>query len=461
MPAVPRNLAVVMALLSKLNLPIVAALAPAAALMSGAGMLVLLTTAYWHVHRNTVPLLAQQAEVVLAALQAQADPELPPEALSRSVDRVALRAGGVGFVLDAEDRLMAHPRIAGGVVRAETPARLHDAIIAAFLDPEQVLEDFSAGPMQGRLVAVRGDHYGVVLRPLARRPDWRLGVYLLRPSGLEQLAPVDRLLLLLLAVMLALALLTWALARRLLRPLRPIVAAAEGLAGPDPTRVAPLEVRGVRELRRTASALNRLREVARIYDGMLPRQLARRLSAAPRLLTATPRRVTALATGLDGFADVLAARGEAEAVDLLRRHLTLIAGRVAATDGLLAELAGDGVLALWNAFGDQPDHARRALQTARAIAALVATKEGEEAPLRLCCGIATGEATVGDLGPAARVSFSALGPVTGRARRLERACRELPPATVRCLADAATLAAGGFDAEPAAGIADDAMIPRL
>lgn len=454
-----------MALLPKLRLPFVAVLAPAVAALAALGLLVLLVSAYWQVQRNTVTLLAQQAEVVLAALQALADPALPPAELSRAIDRVAVRAGGVGFVLDAEDRLQAHPGIAGGSIRAGAPAKQHDTIIAAFLDPKQVLEDFSRAGMQARLVAVRDDHYGVVLRPLARRADWRLGVYLLRPSGLDQLAPIERLLWILLAVVLALALLTWLISRRLLRPLRGIVAAAEGLTGADPTRVAPLQVRGVSELRRAAGAINRLREVARIYDGMLPRPLARRFSTTPRILAPTPRQVTAMATGIEGFADSLAAGGEAEAIERLRRHLTLIAGRIAATDGLLAEVAGDRVLALWNVFGDQPDHARRALEAAREIARLAAAERVDGgAPLRPCLGIAGGSATVGNLGPAARINFSALGTPIGRARGLERACRALPPSgAARCLVDAETLGAAGIGGETATVFPGDAgaMILRF
>jgi class 3 adenylate cyclase len=251
------------------------------------------------------------------------------------------------------------------------------------------------------------------------------------------------------------ALVAWALSLRLLAPLRPLAEATEGLAGDDPARVPALRLQGAPELRRAAAALNRLREVARIYDGLLPRHLARRFTASPQALRPGRREVTVLATGLAGFEALTAGLDDEARVELVRRHLTLIAGRVAARGGLVLQVRGDGLLALWNGFGDAPGHGQAALACAREIAALVAEQNrAREAPFRLCMGLATGEAVVGDIGPAGRVSFTALGPPVALALRLERACRTAALAgDVRCLA-----AMPGADGAPVPDLAEASVV---
>jgi class 3 adenylate cyclase len=449
----------VMAPMPKLRLPLAAVLAPAAAAFAALAILAVLVAAFLNVYRNTVPLLADQAEVLLAALDVLADPALAPEALSRRIDRLAVKAGGVGFVLDAEDRLVAHPAIATGLLRPGVEARANDAILAAIHDPKLVADTFDRGGMKGWLVAVRGDHYGVALKAHSRRPEWRLGVYLLRPSGLDLFRPADRLLPTLGVALLMLMLATGLLAHRLVGPLKGIAAAAEGLAGDEPTRVPPLSPRGTPDLRRVAAAINRLREVARIYDGLLPRALARRFSATPLALRPRRREVTVLATGLAGLNSLTRGLDDDATVELVRRHLTLVAGRIAARGGHVFQVRGDGLLALWNGLDEQPDHAARAFACVRDIARLVSEENaGRRAPFRLCLGLASGGAMVGDIGPAGRVSFTALGAPVALARRLERACRTAPlEGDVRCLA-----AASGIEGEPVAGIAKaDVRAPQL
>jgi len=458
--------------LPALSPSIAAVLAVATAAFSGVALVLVLGLGFWNVHRNTVQLLGEQLEVTSALIAAAIDPTLPPPALSRRIHGMAVRAGGVGFVLDDADRLVAYPQIASGLLQPGARAGEHDAIIAAFLSAKARLEPLTAPGMEGYLVAVRGDHYGVAVRRLDQRPDWRLGVYLLRPSALDLVSPLQRLLLSTLAAALAVALLSWGVARARLAPLGEITRAAEGMVGPEAAAVASVHDRGGAELRRAGRAINRLRELVRIYDGLLPRGLARRLAAAPGLLT--PRRdpVTVLASGLAGFGTLVGDLDEAAGADLLRRHLSLLAGRVGAAGGTLLEVSGDGTLALWG--GPERDqasggHAARALQAARAIVALTADENARRqaeglAPFRLCLGIATGEALVGDIGPVGRITLTALGPPVGLARRLERACRSLraDEAQVRCLVTRATFdAADSGEGEPVSlppGVADEEVL---
>lgn len=446
--------------LPSFRLSIAVFLALAAAVLSGLALVVVLGLGFWNVHRNTVPLLSDELEIVSALIAAEINPTLGSAALSRRIDGMAVRAGGVGFVLDDADRLVAYPQIATGLLQPGVRAAEHDAIIAAFLSPKARIEALSSPGMEGYLVEVRGDHYGVAVRRLSQRPDWRVGVYLLRPSALTLISPVQRLLLISLAAVLVVALLTWGLARGKLVPLGEITRAAEGIAGAEPTAVASVHDHGGPELRRAGQAINRLRELVRIYEGLLPRGLARRLAATPGLLKPHRRLVTVMASGLTDFTGLTRDLDDETAVDLLRRHLTLLSGRIGAAGGTLLEVQGDGVLAYWEGSGEDAvtgGHADRALQAARAIAGLTAEENARRqieglAPFRLCLGIASGEAVVGDIGPVGRITMTALGPAVSLARQLERACRTLPAdgAAVRCLVTQTALAAAAASesAEP-------------
>lgn len=269
----------------------------------------------------------------------------------------------------------------------------------------------------------------------------------MRPSLWQFVGSLRRLALAALASVLLAALLGFVVARRAIRPLARLTEAARRAAAFETAQIAPLPEGGLAETADATRAVNRLIESHRLADALVPRRLALALARDPT--GAAPRRVvvTAMATGLAGFADAAGWLGDDAAVALLRRRLTLLAGRIEKTEGVVRGIAGDGLVAILGAPEAQTDHAARAIETVRQIGRFVAEDEAlrevSEAPspgLRI--GIATGEAIVGDLGPAGRTTFAALGPVVPLAQRLEwlaHALDEAPPVVV--LADAASAAA--------------------
>ena len=93
--------------------------------------------------------------------------------------------------------------------------------------------------------------------------------------------------------------------------------------------------------------------------------------------------------------------------------------RSTAAGGVIEHFAGDGIMAIFNAAGDQPDHARRAARTARAIVdvarPIAASRPGW--PI-FRVGVNTGPAVLGDVGSAERRSFAVIGDTTNTAARL-------------------------------------------
>ena len=90
--------------------------------------------------------------------------------------------------------------------------------------------------------------------------------------------------------------------------------------------------------------------------------------------------------------------------------------------GTIEHFAGDGVLTVFNAEGDQPDHARRAARAATGI--LEVTRDLAAAHLGwpiFRIGINTGSAVVGVIGTAARRSFAVIGDSVNTSARLQTA----------------------------------------
>ncbi|WP_460450351.1 adenylate/guanylate cyclase domain-containing protein [Alsobacter sp. SYSU BS001988] len=94
-------------------------------------------------------------------------------------------------------------------------------------------------------------------------------------------------------------------------------------------------------------------------------------------------------------------------------------------DACLDKFDGDAVIAFWNAVGEQPDHAARAIAAAIEIFetdAELADEAGDQ--LHFKVAVATGLAFVGNYGSKQKMNFSAIGEPMNMAARLEGLCNE-------------------------------------
>ncbi len=151
---------------------------------------------------------------------------------------------------------------------------------------------------------------------------------------------------------------------------------------------------------------------------------------------------------LRGFTAFTANTSSTRVIAILRQYYDAVGQAAASCGGTIKDQAGDGVLILVGAPIPFEDHARRALELAHQIRmvgiALSQEWSNDEMQLGVGVGVASGFATVGVIGGASRLEYTAVGSPVNLASRL---CSEASHGEV--LIDARTVAlVGSAAAEP-------------
>ena len=117
------------------------------------------------------------------------------------------------------------------------------------------------------------------------------------------------------------------------------------------------------------------------------------------------------------FAD---GRPATEVIEMLNAYWGAVVPSVVEREGgLIERFAGDAILAVFNALGDQPDHAARAVRAAVAIRDRSADVRASDDWPRFRVGVNTGVAVVGNVGAGSQRSFAVIGDTTNIAARLQ------------------------------------------
>jgi adenylate cyclase len=173
------------------------------------------------------------------------------------------------------------------------------------------------------------------------------------------------------------------------------------------------------------------REVRRLdasFRPFLPASISERIrlrgagTGATSPAVGEERVVTAMFADLAGFTPFSERHAPREVVEMLNAYWAVAVPIIERAGGTIEHFAGDGVLTVFNADGDQPDHARRAARAATEI--LTETRSVADAhagwPI-FRIGINSGPAVVGVIGTAARRSFAAIGDPVNTGARLQTA----------------------------------------
>jgi adenylate cyclase len=132
------------------------------------------------------------------------------------------------------------------------------------------------------------------------------------------------------------------------------------------------------------------------------------------------REVTVLFSDLRGFTSFGEGRSPGEVISVLNEYLTEMSDAILDHGGTLISYMGDGIMAVFGAPLDQPDHRDLALATARDMLTRLErfnARGGRD--FQMGIGINSGPAMCGNVGSARRLEYTAIGDTTNTAARLE------------------------------------------
>jgi class 3 adenylate cyclase len=226
----------------------------------------------------------------------------------------------------------------------------------------------------------------------------------------------------------------WSAARSLGRPMTALGDVAHAVEGGDLTRTAHLPGRDA--FSRLGAAIDQmikgLQERDRVKDVFgryIAKQAAERLLSGPLDLGGETKRVTILFSDIRGFTSMAETMRPEQVVAFLNEYFSEMVDAVLEQEGMLDKFLGDGLMAVFGSFGDQPDHARRAVLAGLRMKSLLAKINGERAmrgqsAVAIGIGIHTDDVIVGNIGSKLRLEFTHIGDGVNTASRVQALNKE-------------------------------------
>jgi class 3 adenylate cyclase len=146
-----------------------------------------------------------------------------------------------------------------------------------------------------------------------------------------------------------------------------------------------------------------------------------------------------------GFTSLVESQSPEETIDLLNAYYTLMFDAITGHGGVVNQMVGDGLMAIFGAPFPLADHGRSAVLAACEMIEMVGLFNQErhalgKAPIRIGIGVATGEMVAGYTGTNQRATYTCVGDTVNLAARLEEYTKT---AQRDILIDGATRAAVG------------------
>ena len=155
-------------------------------------------------------------------------------------------------------------------------------------------------------------------------------------------------------------------------------------------------------------------------------------SADGARLGGVQREGTVMFSDLRGFTSFAETLEPAQVIDALNRYLTEMSEAILDHGGTLVAYMGDGIMAVFGAPLQQPDHADRALAAARDMLARLEKfnqwlrDQDLHDGFKMGIGLNTGPVMSGHVGSERRLEYTALGDTTNTAARLEGMTKGTP-----------------------------------
>lgn len=182
---------------------------------------------------------------------------------------------------------------------------------------------------------------------------------------------------------------------------------------------------GLARLEREAEATRRRVQFEQFFSPKLSQELDRN----PQLLDGREKEVTVLFADIRNFTGLSAQLGPSMTCQLVGEMMDNLTTQVLEHEGVVVDYYGDGLMAMWNAPAEQPNHSDLACRAAlAALEELPRISESWQsriqAPVRLGLGMNTGSAMVGNTGSQRKFKYGPLGLAVNLAQRVESSTKE-------------------------------------
>jgi adenylate cyclase len=186
-------------------------------------------------------------------------------------------------------------------------------------------------------------------------------------------------------------------------------------------------VNGVLLRARVAASLEkkRLRDQQReLFQKFATTEVAEELLLMGSALGGKHVDATVMFSDIRSFTSLAESLQPAETIDLLNSYYTLMFDAIGGQGGIVNQMLGDGLMALFGALPPHADHAERAVRAGLEMLDLVASFDRDQAAqgrpeIRIGVGIASGQVIAGFTGTERRVTYTCVGDTVNLAAHLE------------------------------------------
>lgn len=215
------------------------------------------------------------------------------------------------------------------------------------------------------------------------------------------------------------ALLAWQLAGSIKRPIQQLVHLTEVVAQGDLTVKASSTGRD--EIGQLSDAFNQMvsglqerEKVKSVFGQYVATQISEKVLKGEVNLGGESHVVTILFSDIRSFTALSEHMSPTQVVAFLNDYFSEMVDAVFEQGGILDKFIGDGLMAVFGAFGEAPDHAKKAVRCGLRMKSRVSKINGERSiagkpPIAIGIGIHTDEVILGNIGTHKRLQYTAIG----------------------------------------------------
>jgi class 3 adenylate cyclase len=177
-------------------------------------------------------------------------------------------------------------------------------------------------------------------------------------------------------------------------------------------------------LNEMAAGLRERDHVKEVFGRYIATQVSDKILHGEANLGGESRRVSILFSDIRNFTTMSEQMTPQQVVTFLNDYFSEMVDAVFEQNGILDKFLGDGLMAIFGAFGDDHDHPRRAVLAALRMQSLLAKLNGERAmtgrpPIAIGIGIHTDEVILGNIGSRKRLEYTVVGDGVNTSSRLQ------------------------------------------